>query len=186
MTTYEDKHAEHARLVRRLDDLRRAQPMTSAQYGVMPEGIDDLRKQVAECVTQIQAAPLEARELIELTGGPLLGQTLIVGTIQDTEAGPLIALRQPGGAEVGHFSRGEIDAMTFTKHGKWSGKRDVPAMGSEVLVIMNSLGPATVLKHQVVKGWLGLIVRFHQPPEWYLRQNRGVSRPGLVFGAEIS
>jgi len=186
MTTYEDKHAEHARLSRRLDDLRRNQPMTSAQYGTMPEGIDDLRKRVAECVTQIQAAPLEPRELIELTGGPLLGQTLIVGTIQDTEAGPLITLRQTGGDEVGRFSRGEMDTMTFTRHGKWSGKRDVPATGSEVLVIMNSLGSATVLKHQVVEGWLGLIVRFQQPPEWYLRLNRAVNKPGLVFGAEIS
>jgi len=76
--------------------------------------------------------------------------------------------------------------MTFTRHGKWSGKGEIPAIGSEVFVRMNGLGAATVFANQVVEGWLGLIVCFHEPPEWYFRQNRDANKPGLVFGAEIA
>lgn len=73
---------------------------------------------------------------------------------------------------------------TVIPEGKWSGKTPPPAIGEDIDVTMNDLGHATVLRYQVVEEWLGLIVRFHNPPAWYIRQN-GAQTPGLVFGAEM-
>ena len=183
MSNYEDLHAQYARLCRRLNDLDSimAPPCDAGVHRAM----NDLREQIAKIAREIQARPIEVRELIESTAGPLPGQRLIVAEIHDTASGQLFTLRHPGGEEVGRFSREALDTMTFTRHGKWSGKGEVPAIGSEVLVHMNGFGLATVVAHEVVEGWLGLIVSFHVPPDWYLRQNQGVNRPGLVFGAEI-
>jgi hypothetical protein len=185
MTQYEDRYADYARLCRRLDELTRDHSTISPGAGAMYEAMKGLREQIAALAIEIQVAPVEVRELIELTGGHLRGQVFIVAEIHDTDAGPLITLRHPGGEEAGRFSRDEINAMTFTRQGKWSGKREIPPVGSEVFVHMNGFGAATVVVHQVEAGWLGLIVRFHQPPDWYLRQNHGADKPGLIFGAEI-
>jgi hypothetical protein len=185
MTQYEDRYADYARLCRRLDELTRDHSTVSPHAGAMHEGMKGLREQIAALATEIDVAPVEVRELIELTGGLLCGQLFIVAEVQDADAGPLITLRHPGGGEAGRFSRDEINALTFTRRGKWSGNREIPAIGSEVFVRMNGLSAATVVSHEVVEGWLGLIVRFHQPPDWYLRQNRGANKPGLVYGAEI-
>lgn len=72
--------------------------------------------------------------------------------------------------------------------GWWSGKGAIPAVHSEVFVRMNSLGPAIVVRYQVVDGYLGLRVRFLSPPDWWKKQNAhltGDDRLGLIFGAEI-
>lgn len=184
MTRYEDKHAAHARLCRRLDDLIRDNSAISSHAGAMSQAINSLREQIAAIAAEIQAAPLEVRELIEITGGDSCGQQFVVVNTIETPGRRLIVLLRPGGGESTSLNRDEPDAMTFIRHGKWSGKREVPAVGSEVFVTMNGFGAATVVAHQVVEGWLGLIVRFHQPPDWYLRQNGGANKPGLIFGAE--
>lgn len=77
--------------------------------------------------------------------------------------------------------------MNAINSGKWSGRKymPVPDVGTVVNVTMNGLGLATVLSHHVVEGWLGVMVRFHNPPEYYTRQNHGANPPGLVYGAEM-
>lgn len=73
---------------------------------------------------------------------------------------------------------------------RWSGRDTFalmpPAIGTDVSVTMNGLGRATVLAHEVVEGYLGLRVRLHNPPDWYVKQNGKNARPALVFGAEIA
>ncbi len=77
--------------------------------------------------------------------------------------------------------------MSEVPEGKWSGRKcmPVPAIGEVVNVTMNGLGLETVLNFKPVEGYLGVIVRFHNPPDYYTRQNNGANPPGLVFGAEI-
>lgn len=53
---------------------------------------------------------------------------------------------------------------------KWSGKKELPAIGAKVKVTMNSLGPAEVVGYYESHGYLGLMVKFENPPEWYRRQ----------------
>jgi hypothetical protein len=68
---------------------------------------------------------------------------------------------------------------------KWGGKDAPPAVGSKIKVTMNNLGPATVKGYFVEEGWLGLLVDFHAPPEWWVKQN-GYSKPlGHIFGPEF-
>ena len=71
---------------------------------------------------------------------------------------------------------------------KWSNAAPPPAIGERVYVTMNSLGTAVVESYQVLHGWLGLNVRFTNPPDWFVNQNKRNHRDntGLVFGAEIA
>lgn len=65
----------------------------------------------------------------------------------------------------------------------WSGVNHPPAVGSIVRVTINDIGLAEVLGYFVESGWLGLLVRPSNPPEWYVKKNN----PGSichVFGIE--
>lgn len=66
---------------------------------------------------------------------------------------------------------------------KWSGKEAPPAIGDRVYVTVNNCGPAKVLGYFTVDGYLGLLVKLEEPPEWFLKQNGG-NIDGHVFGAE--
>jgi len=51
---------------------------------------------------------------------------------------------------------------------------------------MNQLGPATVKGYFIEHGWLGLLCEFHDPPDWWKRQNaKEPGRLGHIFGTEF-
>lgn len=66
----------------------------------------------------------------------------------------------------------------------WSGKADVPALGSFIDIRMNQIGPAEVIGYFSDAGWLGVLAKPLSPPEWFIRQE-GYNRTCHVFGAEI-
>jgi hypothetical protein len=68
---------------------------------------------------------------------------------------------------------------------KWSADFAPPEVGAKVKATINRLGLATVIGYFTEEGWLGLRVRFADPPEWYTTQNKG-NVPGCLFGAEVT
>lgn len=65
-----------------------------------------------------------------------------------------------------------------------NGTATPPAIGAEVYVTMNKLGPATVRGYFVVDNWLGVLVEFKDPPQWWIDQNP--TEPlGHIFGPEF-
>jgi len=68
---------------------------------------------------------------------------------------------------------------------KWSAPFPLPPVGSEIVVTMNRIGPATVTGYFACEGWLGIRCRPASPPEWYVKQN-GRDAEGYVYGAEIA
>jgi len=72
---------------------------------------------------------------------------------------------------------------------RWSGKTVAapPAIGERIMVRMNGLGPAKVVGYFTEAGYLGLLVKFENPPAWWVRQVHGKrDTVGHVFGAEIA
>lgn len=73
---------------------------------------------------------------------------------------------------------------------KWGGKQPPPAIGANVIVGVNSIGPGEVLGYFEEGGFLGVLVRPDHPPEWYVKQNGGDPigpnvHPCHVFGPEL-
>ena len=56
---------------------------------------------------------------------------------------------------------------------KWSGKMPLPKIGERIYASMNSLGWAKVEGYYESGGFLGLMLRFENPPDWYERQRQG-------------
>lgn len=69
----------------------------------------------------------------------------------------------------------------------WSGTEPVPAIGDEVHIRVNSIGPAKVVGYGSQDGYLGVMVYPLDPPQWWIDQNGQPSpdKPALAFGAEI-
>jgi len=67
---------------------------------------------------------------------------------------------------------------------KWGGKQPPPAIGADVIVGVNQIGPGKVLAYFEECGFLGVIVQPSNPPEWYRKQN-GADKPCHVFGPEL-
>lgn len=65
-----------------------------------------------------------------------------------------------------------------------SGEIYPPAIGTEIVVIMNRIGPARVIGYFEEEGWLGILCHLHSPPDWHKRQN-GDLRIGHIFGPEF-
>lgn len=71
----------------------------------------------------------------------------------------------------------------------WAGQENrgtltPPAIGTKIIVTMNSIGPGTVRGYFTEDGYLGLLVELHKPPKWWIEQNP--SRPlGHIFGPEF-
>jgi hypothetical protein len=96
-------------------------------------------------------------------------------------------------AELGE--QGEIiNKPNPTERLIWSGnlpKRQAigepPTIGTRVNVPMNGLGTGTVSSYFTEHGFLGVIVKLDNPPDWHIKQNVGRKYQGhaLVFGAEI-
>ena len=67
---------------------------------------------------------------------------------------------------------------------QWSGTREVPAIGVDVQVYLNSFGPAVVRAYFHADGFLGVLCEFTQVPAWFSRQCPGVTM-GHIFGREL-
>ena len=66
----------------------------------------------------------------------------------------------------------------------WAGKVAPPPVGTKIDVNMNGLGHGNVVGYFVLEGYLGLRVSLDNPPEWYVRQNKG-NAVGHIFGPEF-
>lgn len=79
-------------------------------------------------------------------------------------------------------------ALTSTpsNNAKWSGTRDIPTLGENVTVKMNSLGTGKVVGFRVLEGYQAVGVSLDNPPEWFLNNfSKGQEPVATVFGAEI-
>lgn len=61
--------------------------------------------------------------------------------------------------------------------------KPMPKVGDAITVEINGIGKGTVTGFFVEHGFIGLMVKPHNPPEWYLKQNGG-NVSGHVFPAE--
>lgn len=70
---------------------------------------------------------------------------------------------------------------------KWSGSEPVPAIGDDVVIRFNRIGPGKVVGYGVESGYLGLMVYPLEPPQWWVEQNGNPSpdNASLTFGAEV-
>jgi hypothetical protein len=66
---------------------------------------------------------------------------------------------------------------------KWGGKEPPPPIGTKIQTIINRCGPALVTGYWVEENWLGLMVQLLEPPEWFLKQNKG-NPEAVIFGPE--
>jgi hypothetical protein len=66
----------------------------------------------------------------------------------------------------------------------WSGKEAPPEIGTEIFIPMNNCGPAIVTGYFTQDSWLGVLCVLTNPPEWFVKQNKGDPK-GQVFGAEF-
>jgi hypothetical protein len=66
----------------------------------------------------------------------------------------------------------------------WAGKVPPPPVGEKINVNMNSLGNGDVVGYFSLEGYLGLRVQLDNPPDWYIKQNKGNS-VGHIFGPEF-
>jgi len=73
----------------------------------------------------------------------------------------------------------------YTEYDKlaWVSKKQIPNIGDEVNVKINGIGRSVVKKYFVEHGFIGLIVKPHDPPSWYIKQN-GADGICHVFPAE--
>lgn len=186
MNALDHKRAQHTQLTTFLDTLIRDNPAPSPYADAKIADIQRVRGQLTELERQMQAEPLEVAEVIELANVDYRGLRFIVNQILDGDNGPQISLRHPCGPDFGSFSRQQLDRLGLKRWGKWSGHGSIPPITATVLVVINTLGLATVVAHEIHNGWLGLQVRFHQPPAlWHLRHSQNTNPYGVVFGKEI-
>jgi len=185
MSSIIHKHAQRARLSTALDQLLRDYSIPSPRADLIRQRIEGLEAELTALDQEIKAMPLELKEVIELTSGEHHGQAFIVHALRPGNGIIEVVLQHLDNDGLRTLTDQELAAFGFRRSAKWSGKGCVPAIKSDVFVRMNGLGPATVVDHEIVEGWLGLRVRFHTPPAWWVKQNRGHRPLGLIFGAEI-
>ena len=68
---------------------------------------------------------------------------------------------------------------------QWVCNKPLPNVGDEVHVKINGIGRSVVEKYFVEHGFIGLIVKPHNPPDWYIKQN-GADAVCHVFPAEVT
>ncbi|QKG59170.1 hypothetical protein GKZ68_20410 (plasmid) [Hymenobacter sp. BRD128] len=57
----------------------------------------------------------------------------------------------------------------------WSGTQPIPAIGARVHAYMNGFGVGTVRHYFHAGGFLGVIVAVDELPEWFVKQNPGIT-----------
>ena len=80
---------------------------------------------------------------------------------------------------VGYPTRCSLPAVLA-----WSGTAVPPAIGARVHVYLNGFGPAEVMAYFHAEGYLGVICRPDEMPEWFQKQAPGVTL-GHFFGREL-
>lgn len=65
------------------------------------------------------------------------------------------------------------------------GGAEAPAIGARVKVGFNNLGHGAVAGYFAEDGYVGVLVKADQPPEWWLKQNAGKPWIYHCFGPEI-
>lgn len=75
----------------------------------------------------------------------------------------------------------------LNKGGKalWSAEFAPPAVGDEIIIKINAIGKARVKGYCLVDGFLGVMARPIDPPEWFVKQNVG-NVDSCCFGVEIA
>lgn len=68
---------------------------------------------------------------------------------------------------------------------KWMSDRAIPAIGERVEANMNGLGWGECVGYWAEEGYLGVMVKFDDPPAWYLKNCDGKNDPGVLFGPEV-
>jgi hypothetical protein len=68
----------------------------------------------------------------------------------------------------------------------WSGDKMPPAIGDRVVATVNRIGAGVVESYFREHGYLGVAVRVENPPDWFVKQNKGKWYEGvaLIMGAE--
>jgi hypothetical protein len=79
---------------------------------------------------------------------------------------------------------GEGKVENETDPYKWSGNNQPPAIGENVQFYVNGIGSGTVLRYFAEYGWLGVLVRLDNPPDWYRKQNG--DKPAHCFGVDTN
>jgi hypothetical protein len=64
---------------------------------------------------------------------------------------------------------------------KWSGKTAPPAVGDRVYMRINSIGWGTVQGYAESHGYLGLLVKPENPPDWFVRQQKANQKEAREF-----
>jgi hypothetical protein len=65
---------------------------------------------------------------------------------------------------------------------KWSGKTTPPEIGTNVRIYLSDLGTGDVLGYFAEYGWLGVLVKLHDPPHWWNRANGNAH----LFGVDLA
>lgn len=55
---------------------------------------------------------------------------------------------------------------------KWSGKMSLPSIGDRIYMRINSIGYGSVVGYCESHGFVGLLVKPENPPEWYVKQTK--------------
>ncbi|EJL72247.1 hypothetical protein PMI12_03988 [Variovorax sp. CF313] len=78
--------------------------------------------------------------------------------------------------------------LTSKDQFKWSADFEVPVIGDDIAIRLNSIGCAKVVAYATHGGYLGVMAVPYNPPAWWIRQNGPPSpdNAALAFGAEIS
>jgi len=67
---------------------------------------------------------------------------------------------------------------------RWSNVKPMPDIGDAVESSINKLGTGVVTGYFTLHGYVGVLVKLDNPPDWYVEQNEG-NKPADFFGAEI-
>jgi hypothetical protein len=66
----------------------------------------------------------------------------------------------------------------------WNGTQPIPAIGARVHAYLNGFGAGEVRAYFHAGGWLGVVVAADVLPEWFAKQNPGITE-GHFFGHEL-
>lgn len=69
--------------------------------------------------------------------------------------------------------------------GRWSNATQLPQIGDRVQVTFNKLGDGTIIAFFEEHGFIGVVVKPDQRPDWHVKQNGDTHPNYTVFGAEI-
>jgi hypothetical protein len=109
-----------------------------------------------------------------------------ITTIAETPRYKAYARRVGGYVHVGAWEvrdEHQYDEYEKPTEGKWSGKAELPDLGTKIKINFNGLGEGVVHSYFVEHGFIGVRVKLDKQPDWHKNQEQPPY--ALVFGAEI-